>query len=330
MWPSTQGAYVRASLNTCNLRARWWFWDSCPAIVSAPTLARTRDAGAVNCAASWPRGRTAFPFKQLEPISTGAKFSLTVAYEEFLTTPCDFRPTMASGSPSRRPSPRPAYTNDDGEDAINQPLLQSTPATDLRGGKLTIHQPQTSAGGAEACLSYSYAYGPSGISGLAHNRLALACAIFASLGGLTFGYDQGVIANVLVMKDFVARWPIGAWEQGLMSACPALLSTLRVESGCLWYSCGAWTWVPLWCAGIRCARRQTVAKTKHYACLWYWFLSLPVDSFWISLSIYVAVFSLGSLLQCAAESLLHLIVGRAIGGLGVGALRCVSRSLLVS
>ena len=51
-----------------------------------------------------------------------------------------------------------------------------------------------------------------------HNYYALGCAVFVSIGGLTFGYDQGVIANVLVMKNFLERWPdIGAWEKGLMS-----------------------------------------------------------------------------------------------------------------
>jgi hypothetical protein len=66
--------------------------------------------------------------------------------------------------------------------------------------------------------TYTYRYGPPGVSGLLQNRYALACALFASIGGLTFGYDQGVIANVLVMKDFLERWPdIGPWEKGVMS-----------------------------------------------------------------------------------------------------------------
>lgn len=65
--------------------------------------------------------------------------------------------------------------------------------------------------------NYTYAYGPAGIAGLLHNYYALGCAVFASIGGLTFGYDQGVIANVLVMKDFVTRWHLSAWDTGLMS-----------------------------------------------------------------------------------------------------------------
>ena len=41
--------------------------------------------------------------------------------------------------------------------------------------------------------TYTYSYGPKGLHGLWHNRYALLCAFFASLGGLTFGYDQGVV-----------------------------------------------------------------------------------------------------------------------------------------
>lgn len=81
----------------------------------------------------------------------------------------------------------------------------------LRGGTLSVHPDGEH-------YSYSYTYGPTGLAGLLANTYALRCAVFASLGGLTFGYDQGVIANVLVMKDFVTRWPVGPWELGLMSA----------------------------------------------------------------------------------------------------------------
>jgi hypothetical protein len=98
---------------------------------------------------------------------------------------------------------------------VSSPLLSSSPSptkqADLRGGTLTVHPDGE---------HYSYAYGPTGLAGLRSNTYALRCAVFASLGGLTFGYDQGVIANVLVMEDFVTRWPVGAWERGLMSTFP--------------------------------------------------------------------------------------------------------------
>lgn len=67
--------------------------------------------------------------------------------------------------------------------------------------------------------TYTYRYGPPGVAGLLRNKYTFACTLFASIGGLTFGYDQGVIANVLVMKDFLERWPdVGPWEKGVMSA----------------------------------------------------------------------------------------------------------------
>jgi hypothetical protein len=104
-------------------------------------------------------------------------------------------------------------------DDVSAPLLLPSCSShtkplglNLRGGTLSVHPDGEH-------YSYSYAYGPTGLAGLLANTYALRCAVFASIGGLTFGYDQGVIANVLVMKDFVTRWPVGPWELGLMSAC---------------------------------------------------------------------------------------------------------------
>ncbi|KIK50759.1 hypothetical protein GYMLUDRAFT_51026 [Collybiopsis luxurians FD-317 M1] len=133
--------------------------------------------------------------------------------------------------------------------------------------------------------SYTYRYGPKGLAGLAHNRYALLCAIFASIGGLSFGYDQGVIANVLVMKDFMARWPITPLEEGFMTAV--------LELGAL---LGALI------TGVfadRYSRR-------------------------FSILISCILFCIGSTLQCGAQSLLHLFIGRAVGGVGVGALSTLS------
>jgi hypothetical protein len=90
----------------------------------------------------------------------------------------------------------------------------------------TKHLPNGGTLVVESNGKYTYAYGPPGLKGLLHNSFALRCSLFVSLGGLTLGYDQGVIANVLVMKDFVARWPIGPWEKGLMSESRFIISLL--------------------------------------------------------------------------------------------------------
>ena len=35
--------------------------------------------------------------------------------------------------------------------------------------------------------------------------------------GLLFGYDQGVIANVLVMREFRGKFGLNEWEEGVVS-----------------------------------------------------------------------------------------------------------------
>ncbi|KAJ4481051.1 MFS monosaccharide transporter [Lentinula aciculospora] len=144
------------------------------------------------------------------------------------------------------------------------------------GGQITLHPDRH---------SYTYTYGSKGLAGLAHNRYALLCAIFASIGGLSFGYDQGVIANVLVMKDFMTRWPISPLEEGFMTAV--------LELGAL---------IGALCAGIF------------------------ADNYSRRFSMFVScvIFCIGSAFQCGAQTLLHLFIGRAIGGVGVGALSTLS------
>ncbi|EPT00414.1 hypothetical protein FOMPIDRAFT_1023794 [Fomitopsis schrenkii] len=171
---------------------------------------------------------------------------------------------MASGGYAAVPS-------DDVSPQTSSQALLSREAR-LHGGTLVIHSDGH---------SYTYSYGPKGLTGLLHNYYALGCAVFVSIGGLLFGYDQGVIANVLVMKDFTQRWLIGAWEKGIMTAV--------LELGAL---------IGALAAGVladRVSRR-------------------------VSIIIACVVFCIGSAFQCGAGSLAHLIVGRAIGGLGVGAL----------
>lgn len=47
------------------------------------------------------------------------------------------------------------------------------------------------------------AYGPTGFKGLIGAPVIVGLSLFASIGGVLFGYDQGVISGVLVMDNFV-------------------------------------------------------------------------------------------------------------------------------
>ncbi|KAF9443883.1 general substrate transporter [Macrolepiota fuliginosa MF-IS2] len=165
----------------------------------------------------------------------------------------------------------------------DQSLLLSSEGGHALGQKIDMHRGGSFVPHSDG--SYNYSYGPGGLAGLRHNRYAFLCAFFASIGGLEFGYDQGVIANVLVMKDFVNRWPVTPLQKGIMTAV--------LELGAL---------VGALCAGIfadRLDRRKSIVV----ACI---------------------VFCIGSAFQCGAITLSHLFVGRAIGGVGVGALSMLS------
>ncbi|KAJ7194881.1 general substrate transporter [Mycena pura] len=175
-------------------------------------------------------------------------------------------------------SPHEAEDSSTQEDETNDttPLVSfsdSGPQTTRPG--LVIH----------ADSSYTYSYGPAGLAGLWHNYYAFLCAIFASIGGLSFGYDQGVIANVLVMKDFVGRWPVTPLQKGALTAV--------LELGAL---LGALSFGVL---ADRYSRRHSI----FIACV---------------------IFNIGALFQCLAQSLTHLFIGRAVGGIGVGALSMLS------
>jgi hypothetical protein len=48
--------------------------------------------------------------------------------------------------------------------------------------------------------------GETGFKGLIHNPKSLGLALFASLGGVLYGYNQGVFGQVQVMANFKARY----------------------------------------------------------------------------------------------------------------------------
>ncbi|KAJ4384705.1 hypothetical protein N0V86_000306 [Didymella sp. IMI 355093] len=118
------------------------------------------------------------------------------------------------------------------------------------------------------------------------------CATFATIGGLLFGYDQGVVSVTLVMDQFLETFPrvsetasgAGFWK-GLMTA--------MLELGAL--------------IGALFAGYLADKLSRKY-----------------SIVVSVIVFTVGSILQTAAVEYGMLTVGRLIGGIGIGALACIA------
>lgn len=135
-------------------------------------------------------------------------------------------------------------------------------------------------------------YGPSGLRGLIANPFVFLCAACSTLGGLVFGYDQGVVSVILVMDQFQTTFPevssgypgSGFWK-GLMTA--------MIELGAF---VGALNqgWI-----ADRYSRRYSIVVA-------------------------VVVFTIGSVLQTAAVNYAMLTVARTIGGLGIGMLSMVA------
>ncbi|KAI1575895.1 AraJ, Arabinose efflux permease [Pyrenophora tritici-repentis] len=132
----------------------------------------------------------------------------------------------------------------------------------------------------------------SSFRGLFTNPYVAMCAAFATIGGLLFGYDQGVISVTLVMDQFLARFPrvsteasgAGFWK-GLMTA--------MLELGAL--------------IGALFAGWLADKLSRKY-----------------SIVVAVGVFTVGSILQTAAMEYAMLTVGRLIGGMGIGALAAIA------
>jgi hypothetical protein len=76
------------------------------------------------------------------------------------------------------------------------------------------------------------------------------------------GYDQGVIANILVMKDFLERWPVTPWQKGVMSElCSASRMSRTTDGGIC--SCGPRARRAIRRTRRGRSRRQVFAKTLH-------------------------------------------------------------------
>lgn len=125
-----------------------------------------------------------------------------------------------------------------------------------------------------------------GFKGLFASYYVALCAVFAAIGGLLFGYDQGVVSVILVEDQFLRRFTRiaeGASGAGFWKG----LLTAMIELGAL----------------IGALNQGWIADkySRKY-----------------SIVIAVIVFTVGSALQTAAMDYAMLVVARFIGGLGIG------------
>lgn len=156
----------------------------------------------------------------------------------------------------------------------------SLPDTALAGKKDAEHLET-----AEVFLD-EVSYGPTGIQGVFSSWYVSGAAFLASLGGFSFGYDQGVISIINVMPLFHEAFPPAktAFGTGFMTG----MLLLGAFVGCLFMP----------------------------------YLADKVSRKW-ALTVVVVIFDIGAIIQTAASSYGMLVAGRAIGGIGVGTLAMV-------
>ena len=135
-------------------------------------------------------------------------------------------------------------------------------------------------------------YGLLGFRGIFINSYAALCAAFAAIGGMIFGYDQGVVSIVLVMPQFLSRFPQVS-EQSSSAGFDKGLLTAMIELGAL----------------IGALNQGWIADkiSRKY-----------------SIVVAVIIFTVGSVLQTASVGYAMLVVARLIGGVGIGMLSMVA------
>ncbi|KAK8428317.1 sugar transporter [Phyllosticta citricarpa] len=127
-------------------------------------------------------------------------------------------------------------------------------------------------------------YGPAGYKGLLSQKYVLGMASFASIGGLLFGYDQGVISGVLVMHSFGTKFPDLANDPTLQGWMVSVLT--------LGAMLGAFVNGP---TADKVSRRWSLLFAN-------------------------IVFLVGSIIQAAAQTTAEIFVGRFIAGVSIGML----------
>ena len=133
-------------------------------------------------------------------------------------------------------------------------------------------------------------YGPGGIKELISSGYVFGAAFLASLGGFSFGYDQGVISIINVMDKFHEAIPgtETAFGKGFMTG----MLLLGAFVGCLYMP----------------------------------YLVDKLSRKW-ALTLVVVIFDIGAIIQTSTQNYGMLVAGRAIGGMGVGTLAMVSASI---
>ncbi|KAJ7650213.1 general substrate transporter [Roridomyces roridus] len=126
--------------------------------------------------------------------------------------------------------------------------------------------------------------GPSGWAGLVHNRRIFFMAVFASLGGLLYGYNQGVFSGVLGMHNFGVEMGDAVSNTGKKGW---LVSILEL---------GAWF-------GVLMTGYFADKLSRKYTIL-----------------LAVVVFCIGVIVQTTAKTSSSIYGGRFVTGLGVGSL----------
>ncbi|KAK9319848.1 general substrate transporter [Lipomyces orientalis] len=130
-------------------------------------------------------------------------------------------------------------------------------------------------------------YGPAGYKGLIKEPRIFALACFASIGGLLFGYDQGVISGVLIMHNFVKHFPSLTNDATLQGWVVSIMTL-----GAMF---GAFVNGPI---SDRFSRRWSILYAN-------------------------IVFIIGSVIQCSAERVVMLFIGRFVFGIAIGMLAMV-------
>lgn len=135
-------------------------------------------------------------------------------------------------------------------------------------------------------------YTKQGFMGIFSSRYVFVCAAFATMGGLLFGYDQGVVSITLVMPQFLEQFPeVSATASG--AGFLKGLMTAMIELG----------------AFIGAMNQGWIAD--------------KISRKW-SILLAGCIFIVGSVIQTSSVNFAMLVAARFIGGIGVGMLAMVA------